>query len=121
MSDTTQQPTDQFDPVDPLELEDEVTPDEEVGDFAHVETPEEEVREEQDLVKAIDEIVIPLDEDLPHPDQAMTDASVSTKSRPQTKASATSSPKKAPSYMVPRELIDSDLDVTKDLFDDGYL
>jgi hypothetical protein len=64
MTDVQQQPNDQFDDIDPLELVDQETPDEEVGELAHIEDEDHPaiehkiVEEEQDLAKVIDAVTL---------------------------------------------------------------
>ena len=100
--------TSQNDDIDPLELEDQELPDEETGELAHIEPDPLSgdislAEEEQDLVKAIDKIAVPID-----PPTATAAA-----------AGAGSAVKKS-SHIIPRDLIDREL-TPDDLYDPGAL
>ncbi len=97
MDPSTTTPSDQTGDIDPLELEDQTLPNEEVGELAHIEedTPEADqktVAEEQALVKAIDAVTAAVPEE---------DAPVAAKKS---------------SHMIPRDLIDREL-TFEDLYD----
>jgi len=93
---TKNDPNDQLGAVDPLELEDQETPDEDGADFAHIddsipEDPDQKVaQEEQDLAKVIDAVAAPVED--------------------------TPTTKKSTSHLIPRELIDRPL-TFEDLLD----
>ena len=95
----SQTQNDQTGDIDPLELEDQELPDEEVGELAHIEEVHDDgdiklLEEEKDLAKALDAVAVP-DDVLP-------------------------SAKKSSSHLVSQELIDRPL-TADDLYDDGKL